>query len=216
MNWAHWIGRKYYSIPQFIEESRQYGITRRVSLNMLKKMSWGDVVSCIQREPGLKSGTVFLEFPIEMISGLSTEAQEQVVETFPCRQVDEGGLMVARGCGDYITAGTYEIDAPMANVTEFIRHLAEKGEDVGQPMIGCRPESVEVIGAPTPLLRDVPFRPGFRDFDRDSFWDDVAAAVNGGKKRPILTGQYYLSENGRGVSYDEGRVQAVKSYRKGG
>jgi len=75
-SWLHWIGNKYYSIKQFIEEARQIGVSRRVPAKMLKKMKWGDVIFLASKEKNLKNPLVFGYFALERIQGVKVDIDE--------------------------------------------------------------------------------------------------------------------------------------------
>ena len=95
-SWLHWIGKAYYTQAEFIAEAREQGITRRVSLSVLSKMRWGDMVCCIARKPGVKAGSVFLEFPITLLSGLSPAAWETLACLYDIEEISPGGEQVER------------------------------------------------------------------------------------------------------------------------
>jgi hypothetical protein len=226
--WLHWIGKSYYTIKQFQKEARSVGISRRVSLKVLKQIQWGDVVSCVQSEYRVKAGSIFLEFPVEIITGLSQEAQALMVDKFDARPVDFGCAIVHRGCGEYMTGITYQVDAPISKVADALEEAVSDKLDIGQPMIGCYPESVIEVKTPYPRLNDVPFRQGFRPYDRaavmkeiEEFHFEVEARIGAGQevklkdRRPILRGQFYI-EGQEEAAAETGDLQAVLNYEKKG
>ena len=73
-DWLHFIGRRYYTEQKFLEESSEIGCSRRVSLQVLKKMNFGDRVYCAIVRNNEKSPVVLGSFTIERLSGLSQEA----------------------------------------------------------------------------------------------------------------------------------------------
>ena len=77
-SWMAFIGKEYYTIPKFIEESQKHGITRRIALLPLMAMNWGDRVLCVQQEDGIQAHSAFIEFPITKLVGLTPEALEAV------------------------------------------------------------------------------------------------------------------------------------------
>ena len=77
-SWMNFIGKGYYTIPKFIEESKLYGITRRIALLPLMAMNWDDRVLCVQQESNIQAHSAFLEFPITKLVGLTPQAIEAV------------------------------------------------------------------------------------------------------------------------------------------
>jgi hypothetical protein len=226
--WFHWIGKSYYTIKAFQTEAHSVGISRRVSLKALKQMQWGDVVSCVQSEYRVKAGSIFLEFPVQIISGLSEGAQKLMVDKFDARPVDFGCSVVHRGCGEYLTGLTYQVDAPVSNIADALEEAVRDKLDIGKPMIGCYPDSVIKVKQPHPRLKDVPFRQGFRRYDRAElmkeymdFQFQIEARIGAGQevkfndRRLILRGQFYI-EGEEEAAAETGDVQAVLNYTKKG
>lgn len=221
MDWIHWIGKSYYSINAFLKEGRDEGITRRVAPQIFKKMKWGDFVYCVQKENGKKKGSVFCMFPITLLSGLSDEAGMEVVDTFACEKIDDGGNKVDRGCGEYIAGPSYAVDADLQEITELLIKKKDEGMDIGKVMIGCRPQDVEELEEPYPMLANVPYQMGFRGFDSEAFWSAVAEqdvpAIEK-KKRAIVKGQFYHERRDPDEKAAEVRArhaQIVMQYCKG-
>jgi len=215
-SWIHWIGKSYYTIHKFTEEALRIGVSRRVSLDVIESMTYGDTVSCVQKPHGYKSGAIFLEFPIHAITGLSKQAMDAICDKYDHRIADVGGEVVDRGCGGYITGMTYIVDADMSEIAGVLNKAKREGVDLGEPMIGCRPEAVQVVYKPFPLLLDVPFRQGFRLYDRDEVFSLAAARrILQPKKRPQLKGQFYV-ENGPKDTAPQVDVQVVRNYKREG
>lgn len=215
-SWLHWIGKSYYSIHKFTEEALRVGVSRRVSLDVLERMTYGDIVSCVQKPHGYKSGVIFLEFPIQVITGLSAAAMDKVKDSFDCRIADVGGAVVSRGCGSYITGMTYIVDADAREIAGALKEAKEEGADLGQPMIGCGPEFVQIVPDPQPLLQDIPFRQGFRLYDRDAAFRVLLTwTPTGREKRPRLSGQFYV-DNGPKETAPNIDVQVVRHYNRNG
>ena len=211
-NWLHYIGKSYYDIDTFIAEAQKYGITRRLPLSHIKGMSWGDIVTCVQKEGSNKSHSVFMEFTITRIAGLAQGTSEKLGKLLPMRQLDEEPEEVTRECGSYETAGTYEFDAPLSDVAQELYELDKKGADVGKLMIGCGPGDITLIPKPYPLVDlCIAQTQGFRPYNRDKFVGDVTARESAGK-RVRLKGTYYLKQDPDKAA--PGKAVEVKSYSK--
>lgn len=215
-SWIHWIGKSYYTIHKFTEEALRIGVSRRVSLSVIETMTYGDIVSCVQKPHGYKSGVIFLEFPIHAITGLSKEAMDAICDKHDHRIAEMGGEVVDRGCGGYITGMTYIVDADMGQIAGVLKIAKAEGVDLGQPMIGCRPEAVQVVEKPFPLLPDIPFRQGFRQYDREVVRSlTESRRSKDPKKRPQLKGQFYV-ETGPKDQAEQVDVQVVMNYQREG
>lgn len=216
MAWLHWIGKQYYKTPnRFIKESQMEGITRRVAPKVLAKMNWDENVYCIQAESGKKWGSVFLQYRITRLSGLSPEAQMELEKLYNVQQVSPGGELVERECGDYITGATYTISgATLSQIGSLLVRLKADDIDIGQPMVGCGRQGFKILEEPWPTLNGVPFRPGFRPFNHMLFHTmvcDLREQRPG--KRPILKNEQFYSE--ALLSTDrEGVVQVVTDYHE--
>lgn len=209
--WLHFVGRQYYSKAKFVKEAKQYGVTRRVSLQQLKKMAYGDMVLLAMMDG--KSPVVFGSFVIEKISGLSPAASAAVREKFKYEVVSEGGGLVVRGCGMYIEGAKYVIKAALRDVVDVLEELKGQGEDIGLPMVGGRFEPHKLV-----RLKDIPFRQGFREIDYDKMLSDIGFFLSTeGKKVPVtLRGQYYVTNEDIESSEQEGLVEEVKDYKRKG
>jgi len=137
--WIDFIGATYYSKQGFIDEAKQYGVTRRVPLMQLGKMRFGDRV--LVAIPEGKTPVVFGYFLIERLSGLSTSAVKALVKSFTTRLMSQGGRVVHRGCGSYIEGATLAIDATIDEIVAVLKKVA----DPGKLMIGGRFEDHEEI-----------------------------------------------------------------------
>jgi hypothetical protein len=206
--WLHFIGKQYYSRGKFVKEAKQYGVTRRVSLQQLKKMAYGDMVLLAMMDS--KSPVVFGSFVIDKISGLSPAASAAVKEKFECEMVSEGGSLVVRGCGMYIEGARYAVKATLREIVDILEELKEQGKDIGLPMVGGRLEPHKLI-----RLKDIPFRQGFREIDYDKILNDIGFFLSTEKaKAPVtLRGQYYASGN-ESEGQGEGMIEEVKDYSR--
>lgn len=221
--WLHWI--EYNTIAQFQKEAERQGISRFVSLRELKQMRWMDTVSCVQNESGLRSGSIFLRFPVQMLTGLTQAAQKRMAEKFNSVPVDFGGAIVHRESGEYITGLTYQITAPLADIAKELDFLKLEDVVIGEPMIGCYADRVMSVEKPYPILKDIPFRLGFRTYDIEAA-RTVIDEYRAKGKRPQLKGQLYvvtpMKEQAGAGSVEEavqklqqqGDIQALLHYRK--
>lgn len=213
-SWLHFIGAKYYTMEGFINECMQYGATRRVSLNVLKRMSWGDRVSCVQKPKGVKGVAVFMEFPITRLSGLTEGAVRWIHrKCTKIVKVSDGGEEVDRECGSYETGATYSVEMTLGDLAAALEFLQKRGEDIGKLMVGCSPNQIRVVPKPQPVLRDVPFRMGFRAWDREAFWKTVRRLCHTvPNKRVRVNGQLYMNATPRRTV--PGDVQEVRNYQQ--
>lgn len=156
--WIHFIGRKYYpTIATFEAEARQHGITRRIALKTMERMSFGDRVLLAMQDG--KSSLIFGEFIITTISGVTPDFAVQVGLTI----TNQGGAQVDRGCGSYVTGYTWALHAT-SSLEDLTKQL-QAAKDGSKPMIGGRYQDLT-----TPIrMRNLPFAQGFRPFDYDKW-----------------------------------------------
>lgn len=205
-DWIHYIGKKYYTQNSFTKEAVEYGVTRRVSLNVAKQMHWGDCVYCAMLDG--KSGVIFGSFIISKLSGLSAEVTTQLEDKYESKLVDEGGDIVLRGCGEYLEGDTHAVRCELPDIIDCLSQMSIDDKDVGSPMIGGLFQTASKI-----RLIDIPFRQGFRTIDAKALLHEASA--NGNK----VKGQFYLqSNNARPFLPDHlkecGWVQSVENYVK--
>lgn len=213
-SWLHWIGQQYYTAETFIDEAQRIGITRRVSLQVLKGMSWGDIVSCVQKPKNIKGGAVFLEFPITSLSGLTGGAIDWIRESgTKIIKVSDGGDFVDRGCGEYETGAAYSVRLSLPELARMLEFMKQKGEDIGKLMVGCSADRVRVVSEPRPVLNALPFRQGFRSWNRRGFWRTVRSrCLDSPRFRVIARGQFYMDAVLSDT--DKGKAQEIKNYRQ--
>lgn len=201
----HFIGKSYYSRGSFIREAKKYGITRRVALNVLKKMSWGDRVLLAIMDG--KTPVIFGEFRIERISGLSSEVMKVIAEKGLLEsQTDPGGIVVRRGCGSYVAGPTYSVRTTIEQIAKII----ENEENPGKPMVGGK-----FIPHPLVRLKDLKFRQGFRLFNYEAFAEAYKAEKEKAPLRtiPAVRGLFYVKEMPKRAAA-EGAVQSVDNYER--
>jgi len=179
MIWIHCIGRLYYSVKKFITEANRYGVTRRIAPQILMRMSLNDEVFLSISEG--KGQLVFGKFVVNGVSGLTPEAVNYLREKGAIgEQLYEGGRVINRGCGSYVEGPTYKLETSISEVGKLI-----KGSKIKTPlMVMGSFEQVQNF-----ILEDVPFRPGFRPFDYESF--QGAKPIKFKKGLPVYSGQFY-------------------------
>lgn len=204
--WLHFIGKQYYTQASFVKEAKRYDITRRVSVKQLERMRFGDRVLLAMVDGA--SAVAFGSFIITTLSGLSAEAKRVIADKFELVCVDMGGTSVRRGCGSYMTGGTYAIKgADLPEILEALKGL----ENPGKLMVGGKFESTP---SPVVRLKDIRHQQGFRPFDFGAFLADVASAD---KDHPVVRGHFYadaatLLENA--LKEDAFYAQVVVDYKR--
>lgn len=219
----HFIGQSYYTIPQFIEESRKHGITRRIALLPLMAMNWNDRVLCVQQEDKVQAHSAFIEFPITKLVGLTPEAIEAVSGLVKIKKVADAPEEpeVERGCGSYTEGAIYCIeDMSLSDIAKLLKKLKDDKVDIGKLMVGCSPEDVTYIPEPYPRIKGLKHIRGFRAMNLEKFWTEVneedlkiREGVYKNRKNPTVSGTFYRKH----VVNDEsdGLVQVVENYQKG-
>lgn len=188
MHWLHFIGQKYYTRKRFVDEARRYGITRRVSLQVLRSMDWDDTVLLAIVEG--KTPVMFGQFQVTRLSGISKIARQALEAFFGVKKISDGGTMVVRGCGSYLAGPSYQIDASLPEIAEFLDGIQRNGHDIGKLMVGG---TFQELSHPMVRLKKIPFRQGFRTFDYERFLEDLRPQLPvQGNKLPAVSGQYYI------------------------
>lgn len=211
--WIHFIGQTYYTIKSFEKEATKYGVSRRISLDTLKKMDWGNVVLLAMKVG--RTPVLFGKFEVTGISGLSAEATEKISQKFKVYRVSSGGLLVKRGCGAYIAGPSYLTDASLPELANFLIELKKSGVDIGKPMVkGVYSRHKHV------RLKSIPFRQGFRKFNYELFLKELEKAEEKNPSRtPAVKGQFYVidteeKENNTQGQKQAGTIQEVYSYKR--
>jgi len=212
MYWLHWIGKQYYpTMRKFVEEAEECGATRRVALNTLKQMQWGDTVLCVMKHG--KTGVVFGSFKITVLSGMGADYITNC--PFEVAINDKGGEVVMRLCGEYITGSSYHINEPLRDIAVDIKKAQEDGIDIGKPMVGG-----EFVVMNPIRLRDIPFRQGYRTIDGKKLLEQAQLNEQTNGKRRVK-GQFYVNDSTENTplplkfEFEKvGAVQTVKNYRR--
>lgn len=224
--WMDFVGATHYTIDKFLAEAEQFGITRRVGPNpaQLGSMSWGDVVTCVQREKGIKAYSAFVEFPITMLVGISPQAREMLSEL--CEVPLMGGEYerdepehIERECGSYEAGAFYSIDRPLHLIAADLRQFKADGIDIGKPMIGCMSSEVINIQQPYPRIRNILSQRSIRPFNRSRFWQEANTARirlnekgKGERYSPTVAGYYYIPQ--KALNSQPGIVREVVDYQR--
>lgn len=204
--WINFVGRSYWSPAQFRKEALKYGVSRRISLHILKKMKWGDLVLLLQKKG--KHAVCIGAFRVTKIGGFSQEAVRAVEESgLDIEEVEWQGYgeVVKRKCGSYVVGAIYVVRAEISDVVEVIEGV----ENVGTPMVGGSFIPVEALEMRFGVsLRRLPFA-FFRSFRRIDF-RRLLHDLKEGK----VFGQYYYSGDGGEEGGRQGYVEVVETYSK--
>ena len=113
----HWIGTEHYSIPEFIQEARKWGVSRRIKPGTLRAMAWGDRIYLASREKGLRAPVIFGYFSLEGIGGEGMgkrfDAIGQLGRALAAMPRDKGGERTMRK-GEEILEDLKELEAGLA------------------------------------------------------------------------------------------------------
>jgi len=205
-DYLHWIGKKYYTMNSFAKEAEEHRVTRRVSLNVAKKMSWGDRIYTAMLDG--KTGVIFGYFDIDRITGLSSEALDSVTSAYENEQVAEGGRLIERACGEYSLGATHTVASELPAIIDILQEKVIDDRDIGNPMIGGNFHTITAI-----RLMNIPFRQGFRTFDAGALLHEAAhyhGKVYGQFYVPLEEADPFFSSHRK----ECGWVQAVENYQK--
>jgi len=180
MYWLHHVGKTYWTPAQFRKECKEYGVSRRIAVNALSNMEFGDTVLLAMWD-GKKSiifgqfklDTVYFQNPQTLTLATGGPVVEEVINSF-----------VSRGCGQYSIVSQTIVTVPLESVVEAAKAAGD------QLMIGGAWEDVR----PRYVLKKVPHRLGFRAFDFDLVQMESDQKRNA-KGEPVLYGQYYLNHD---------------------
>ena len=191
--WLHFVGKQY-SIKEFIGEAQNYGVSRRISLNQLKNMSWGDRVLLAQKT-GEKRARIFGEFFVENIYGLDGQS---IVNLFPQITRKQQQYRVRRICGDYLVTGYARVPF---SIQEIAKTIEESGEKFPL-MIGGEFRHHRLVD-----LSGIKHSMGFRPFNYRRFLEEVSKRKS---EPPQVKGCFYTSPELSGAV--EGLLVEVEGY----
>lgn len=221
--WLSFVGRAYYTIPGFVKEAKKHGVSRRVSARLLSGMDWGDKVYLAQgdmakstRRVELTPSIVFGSFRVTRLGGIPSEVMYDIAEMFELEKVDDGGDLIQRGCGEYVTGATYVIKG--ASLGEIAKAVRDGAKDASLLLQGKFTKLSPMAGLP-----DIHFRWGFRRFDEELFEKvyytelkkvEKTEGFDPEKDLVICPGEFRVEEAPTRVETKvKTELQEVKSYR---
>lgn len=221
MEWIHFVGRSYYTIPAYEKEAELYGVSRRVALNMLSGITWGDRIWLAQGDMKKKNrispivgSTVFGSFRVTQLGGLDPWNIDVLKEGFDLEEDMESpkNLVVKRNCGIYLIDKRYQTKASLAEIAQFLR---DSTEQVSILLLQGRYESLQ----PRALLPDVTFRWGYRRFNGQDFLAAYNKIVKRRKRKSskvvVLPGEFKDVENLEPVNAPEVKtIEGVLEYKQ--
>jgi hypothetical protein len=165
-DWIHWIGNKYYTIPEFIKEATEMDVSRRIKKDLLKQMEWGDRIFCASKEKGRAHSCIFGYFFVDQIIGI------KVTDLPPDVDVKVMNLPFApftdqRGCGELEIGACYLTSAKVEDLAEC----------ADEPLLAAK--GLKILPKPWPVMKTLPAFRGFRRFDGKQFLEDVMALPAG-------------------------------------
>jgi len=212
MDWLHFIGAQYYSEHRFKAEAEKYDVSRRVALNVLKKMDWNDRVYCAIFRDKQKSPVIFGYFTIDKISGLSGLVSYHLFHKYrDSITVSDGGEIIQRGCGEYHTGSSLHIKgAPICEIAEYLEDYKSDITTIGLPMVAGKFYAFDKEHIVR--LRRVKFRQGFRLFDWTKCLNDAI------QHNMVVSSHYYVNDPvHRRIRLDvpiTGELQVVHNYQR--
>ena len=223
MEWLHFVGKGYYTIPGFEKEALSMGASRKTSLTMLSAFNWGHRIWLTQgdmkkktRRTPVKGSIVFGSFRLERLGGLNLEVIEYLKsQGIQLTETDEPtGVQVHRGCGDYVTGSSYTVDPMFVTLGEIGTLLRDFEGEVGELLLQGPYTPLE----PKVLLPEVTFRWGFRRFHGPNFMTAQrrAADKNPGENPVKVFGDFKNVDSLKPLAEPKNPVlQTVESYHQG-
>jgi hypothetical protein len=171
-------------------------------------MEFGDRVLLAQWDGNV--AIAFGMFYIEGVNGLTREITEKLEAAGKLEKVSDGGEVVVRGCGMYVTGPGYNTTVSLPEICEAI---AESGEKPALLLTGHF-VPIEAELNYDKVYMKIPHRQGFRTFDWEGFSEDVANwQPKGNLKTPKVDGQFYDNTPDRKL-VKGGIVGELESYEK--
>lgn len=157
--WLVFMDRKY-NLNIFKKENKRVGTVKKVGLDKLQNMMWGDRICHFYQSGGIKFfPSWFATWPITKILGLSKQAVRHIADNSESRACDMGGAMTLRADCRYTTGITYLIDGSLKRIALLLRGFEATGGEIGNPMIGCGAGIVKYMKAPFPLFPNITVDP---------------------------------------------------------
>jgi ASC-1-like (ASCH) protein len=185
MAWLHWVGSKYYTYKSFKKEAIKLGISRRITLNVLRQMKWGEKIYLVMKAPDLGKkprivGYFYLN-RIELIGSDKTLAELLDEAGISYHVVSENDLMKEeiRGCGRRVIGGVYLCTKAMipeiVDAVQFAKTtIDEKGRLKANPEVNIGADIDKVVFfQKTVPIKIKPFR-GYQQFNEEQFLKDLA------------------------------------------
>ncbi len=223
MEWLHFIGKSYYTIPEFEEEAEDYGVSRRIALNMLSGIYWGDRIWLAQGDMKKKNrvspffgSVIFGSFRVTQLGGLDSWSIDALKEEFKLEDVSlvkaTQGKVVKRNCGIYLIDKTYKTSASLAEIAQFLR---DSTEQVGVLLLQGQYKPLQ----PRAFLPDISFRWGYRHFDEEKFlaaYNQVTNETQEGlyNKVVVIPGEFKSVETlpRKSTAIEEKTIESVLEY----
>ena len=165
MDWLHFIGKAYYTIPGFEHEAKLLGVSRKVSIRILSAFSWGDRIWIARGDMKTKNrteplvGSVVLGyFRLECLSGLKPSFIKNIEDDLALVSLGSSREIIERGCGSYQTGPQYQTRIPLTRISKILQRFDQC--DFGDLLL----QGSYFPLSPKLLMRDVTFRLGFRQF----------------------------------------------------
>jgi len=192
--WLHFVGKSYYSREEFIFESKAHGVSRAVAPNILKKMQMGDAVFLAQGDA--KSSVIFGMFIIDRLIGLSEDLIQEMTRQNLIEVQTVDPYKVERGCGSYVVGAECKIKDRNA-IFDLIRNT--KDADIGRVMVGGEFFTLPLCEE---VETEIPFRMGFRRFDKTLFDEEVAKKKRArpNAKKISVRGHFYQFDDEEGLA----------------
>jgi len=183
-DWIHFIGSKYYSINSFVKEAKEYSINRRISLNNLKRLDFGDRIFLAQG--GSKSSIIFGYFVLTTVSGLPRDVVKELEESKCIEFKDSDRKRILRGCGSYEVRGSYKI----IDSEGFLEVVCNSGI---KSKLGIGGEYKPIPLDVNRVKTRIPFMQGYRDFNFEKLKEDYNRLKLSGSR--IILKDYYYRED---------------------
>ena len=199
-DFIHYVGRKYYPMPRdFADEAVRSGVTRRLPLNAIKSMEFGDVAHLAMRIDG--ETHIFGYFTIELVSGLSADAIAELREVYGDRVGEMEGEpeLIERKCGQYFAMPAIHVELSLAEIMEVL----DRFENPGKVMIGGAYHD-----APNPgIITGIKHFQGFKRFNYYKYCRAIYASADSKV-------EWDFDGTGQREIISEGKVQEVKGYKR--
>jgi hypothetical protein len=218
--WIHFIGKKYYTINQFIDEANKQGISRAIASQMLKKMEFGDLILLAQKDGSATK--IFGGFVFSRIVGIGHFAMKHLQEKNLVKHSSSPGTKIQRGCGNYTVQDVYTITNEK-KVMEEIRQMS----NIGKAMIGGEFLSIDqifesqLLDGVDYILSEIPFQMGYRRVDFESIQNELQSKLldlkgHSQNRRPKLKGQFYIDKDedkARPLQIDNPKLLNITKYK---